>query len=339
MLELRHLRHALALGKYRNFARAAEALHLTQPSLSRSIAALERELGVRLFDRAKNGVRPTAFGELLLGRGAALLDGEAEFRREIQLLAGLEAGTLRIGAGPYPAEISVGVAVARLIARHPRLRVEVLCSDPDEIARRVLAGQFDVGIGSIRVVAETARMRFEPLPVHRVYLACRPGHPLAGRRGLGLGDVTAYPLATTVLPSTEGTAAADGSGMGRFDLASGLFLPSVHVNSLALARQIASGSDALFPATATMLAADSAAGRLVALDFDAPYLRTDYGIATLADRSPAPAMATFLELLRQAEAEAVEAESAAAAPVRAVGARPKGRAREQRPPGVKGAAQ
>jgi hypothetical protein len=88
-----------------------------------------------------------------------------------------------------------------------------------------------------------------------------------------------------------------------------------------------------------MLAADSAAGRLVALDFDAPYLRTDYGIATLADRSPAPAMAAFLELLRQAEAEAVEAESAAAAPVRAAGARPKGRAREQRPPGVKGAAQ
>jgi len=178
MLELRHLRHALALAKHRNFARAAEALHLTQPSLSRSIAALEEELGVLLFDRSKSGIRPTAYGELLLQRGAALLEGEADFRREIQLLAGLEAGTLCIGAGPFPAEISVGTAVARLLRAHPRLRVEVLCADPDEITRRVLAGQFDVGIGNPSAIAETPRLRFEQLPSHRAYLACRPGIPL-----------------------------------------------------------------------------------------------------------------------------------------------------------------
>ena len=105
MFELRLLRHALALARYRNFARAAEALHLTQPSLSRSIAVLEKDLGVRLFDRSKSGVRPTAYGELLLQRGAALVGGEDELRREIQLLAGLETGTLCIGAGPYPPDI------------------------------------------------------------------------------------------------------------------------------------------------------------------------------------------------------------------------------------------
>jgi len=313
MLELRHLRHALALAKHRNFARAAEALHLTQPSLSRSIAALEEELGVLLFDRSKSGVRPTAFGELLLQRGAALLKGEADFRREIQLLAGLEAGTLCIGAGPFPAEISVGTAVARLLRAHPRLRVEVLCADPDEITRRVLAGQFDVGIGNPSAIAETPRLRFEPLPSHRAYLACRPGHPLAGRDDLSLDDVLRYPLATTLLPGPQGAAASGGTGAGRLDETSGVFMPTVHVNSLSVGRQIARDSDALFPATAEMLAPDVAAGNLVMLDFQLPAMKTEYGVITLAERSLAPATVAFLDHLRIVESEIAAREATTSA--------------------------
>ena len=322
MLELRHLRHALALGKYRNYARAAEALHLTQPSLSRSIAALEEELGVRLFDRSKNGVRPTAFGELLLQRGAALLEGEADFRREIQLLAGIEAGTLCIGAGPFPAEISVGAAVARLLRAHPRLRVEVLCADPDEITRRVLAGQFDVGIGNPSAIAETPRLRFEPLPWHRAYLACRPGHPLARRGDLSLDDVLRYPMATTVLPGSQGVAASRGPSAGRFDETSGLFIPAVHVNSLSLARRIAIESDALFPGTADMLASDVAVGRLVTLNFHVPEMKTEYGLITLADRSLAPATVAFLDQLRTVESEIAAREATASTGRKSVTKRP-----------------
>ena len=303
MLELRHLRHALALGKYRNYARAAEALHLTQPSLSRSIAALEEELGVRLFDRSKNGVRPTAFGELLLQRGAALLEGEADFRREIQLLAGIEAGTLCIGAGPFPAEISVGAAVARLLRAHPRLRVEVLCADPDEITRRVLAGQFDVGIADPRAIPETPRLRCELLKSHPLNLACRPGHPLTGRDNLSLDDVLRYPLATTVLSGAQGAAASRGRDAGLLDKASGVFMPAIHVNSLSLARRITRESDALFPATAEMLAPDLAARNLVTLDFQLPEMQTEYGLITLAERSLAPATVAFLDQLRSVEAE------------------------------------
>ncbi|MBK9703489.1 MAG: LysR family transcriptional regulator [Betaproteobacteria bacterium] len=70
-IELRLLRHAIALGKHRNFARAAEALNLTQPTLSRSIATLEEALGVVLFDRSHKGVTPTPFGRVLPSRSSA----------------------------------------------------------------------------------------------------------------------------------------------------------------------------------------------------------------------------------------------------------------------------
>jgi DNA-binding transcriptional LysR family regulator len=327
MFELRLVRHALALARYRNFARAAEALHLTQPSLSRSIATLEGALGVRLFDRAKSGVRPTAFGELLLARGAALVAGEADLRREIQLLAGLEAGTLRIGAGPYPTEISAGPAVARLLVRYPRLKVEVISADPRAVAEGVLGGQFDVGIGNARVIAETPRLSFEPLPEHPIHFACRPSHPLAGRRDLLLPEILAYGLAASVLVGPTGQTAAQigGRGAGTLDEASGVFVPSIFVNSLSVARRIARESDAILPATADMVAQDLQAGALVTLDFHVPEMMTKYGLITSADRSPAPATEVFMDIVREVEAEiaAAETERGAASRIAAEAARPR----------------
>ena len=105
-IDLRLLGHAVALAHHRSYARAAKTLHVSQPTLSRGITGLEQSLGVRLFDRGRGGVVATSFGRLLLERGAALLAGEVALRREIQQLAGLEAGELVVGAGPFSAAIS-----------------------------------------------------------------------------------------------------------------------------------------------------------------------------------------------------------------------------------------
>ena len=68
MIEIRHLHHALALAEHRNFARAAEALHLSQPALTRSIQNLEEKMGLELFERRPKGVDPTDAGQLMLKR-------------------------------------------------------------------------------------------------------------------------------------------------------------------------------------------------------------------------------------------------------------------------------
>ena len=117
MLELRLLHQALILARHRNFARAAEALHLTQPALSRSIASLESALGERLFDRTRQGVEPTSFGRMLLARAQPLVDDANELERDFFLMRGLEIGELRVGAGAYAAELSVGQAAGRLMGR------------------------------------------------------------------------------------------------------------------------------------------------------------------------------------------------------------------------------
>ena len=121
ILDIKLLRQMLSLAKHRNFARAAESLHISQPALSRSISNLEETLGVQLFDRTSGGVVPTAYGRLILERGREIVAKESELRREIRLMQGIEIGELAIGAGPFPFEISVGPAVSRLIATFPKL--------------------------------------------------------------------------------------------------------------------------------------------------------------------------------------------------------------------------
>ncbi len=303
MLELRLIRHALALGRARNFAHAADTLNLTQPTLSRSIAALEEALGVRLFDRDSKHVEPTAFGRILLARGEALLGNEAELRREIQLLAGLEAGRLTIGAGPYAGEGSVARAVARLISAHPRLRVELLTLGPEQVVAGVLVGRFDVGVADLGGVGDESRLCVERLTSHPIYLACRPGHPLTRSSGLTLERVLAFPLVSTVLRGDVATTASTGGALGNTDPDSGDFMPAISVNSFAIARCILRDSDAVFPGTRSMLAADLESGHLVLLDFRVPVMRTGYSLMYLRGRSVSPAARAFMDAFRAVEAE------------------------------------
>jgi DNA-binding transcriptional LysR family regulator len=303
-VELRLIRHALALGEHRNFARAAETLGLSQPSLSRSIAALEQSLGVRLFDRSHKGVVPTAFGRVLLERGEAVLEREADLRREIQLLAGLEEGVLAVGAGPYASEISVAAAVARVANAHPRLKIQFLTAGPIEVVGDLFAQRIDVGIADVTGLGDDPRLVVEPLPAHRIYLGCRPEHPLAKETSPSLARVLEFPLVTSLLRGTAAATASYRDGLGRPDVQDASdFTPQILVNSLALARLIARNSDALFPGTAGMIAEDVSAGRLVRLDFDVPAMRTNYGLIHLRGRTLAPAARVFIDALRVVERE------------------------------------
>ncbi len=139
-ISLRLIEQTLVLGETGNFARAAERLGITQPTLTRNIATLELNLGVRLFDRGRGGAVPTVFGQAVIDRGASLLRDASALRAELQALAGLEMGQLNIAAGPYTAEDLVGPAVAQLVNLRPGLHVRVTVVAPGEIAGECCRG-------------------------------------------------------------------------------------------------------------------------------------------------------------------------------------------------------
>jgi DNA-binding transcriptional LysR family regulator len=311
MIELRLIRNALALGRHGNFARAAAALKLSQPALSRSIAALEAQLGVPLFDRNRRGAEPTAFGQVLLARGATLLGDAAGLRRELALLAGLELGTLAVGVGPYALNEVTGSIVGTLSKRHPRLQISVLSIAPLEVVKGVLTGQFDLGVAAIEGTEPDDRIAFEPLPSHPILLVSRPGHPLVRQRRLEAADVLRFPLVSTAIRRAALRELLKQHGQGHVDEATGEYLPPINVNSLDIARQIARQSDAVFPATRGMVREDIDAGHLVQLDFRLPLMTTQYGFIYLKHRTLSPAALLFMNLAREAERKLALTDTAA----------------------------
>jgi DNA-binding transcriptional LysR family regulator len=316
--QLHLLRQAVALGQHRNFARAAESMNTTQPSLTRGIAALERSLGVLLFERTRKGVVPTAYGRVLIERAGTLLRSHTDLRRELQLLAGLKEAELSIGAGPYAAETSVAQTLARPVSAHPRLRIQCLVADPDQVVQDVLAGRVDIGIARIEGLDQEQALVIEALPPLRIHLACRPGHPLTREARPSLARVLEFPLATTLLRGAHAwLAAAPDRDRTQEAPAAAEFAPQITVNSLAVARIIAAGSDAIVPGTAAHLADDVAAGRLVRLPVEPPSIQSPHGIFFRRDRPLAPAATAFIETLRLVEEEARQADAVSRPPAAA----------------------
>jgi len=200
VFDMRRLRHALALAEHRNFARAADALHITQPALSRSIQSLEDGLGVRLFDRSPRDVQPTAFGELVLRHARGIELSARDLDRELQLAKGLEIGTLNVGAGPWGAASMVGVVIGRLSRLYPRLRTRVVIAPWQELPTRVRAREVDLMVSDVSEVQGQDDLEITPLQAHRAYVVCRPDHPLTRQEGVVATDIFRFPLAGPHLP-------------------------------------------------------------------------------------------------------------------------------------------
>jgi DNA-binding transcriptional LysR family regulator len=122
-IEFKLFHCALALAEHKHFARAAQSLHISQPTLSRSIQNIERRIGTQLFERGSEGVTPTDAGKIFLQQARELVARSADLSREMDLLRGLEKGELKIGAGTYPSAMIVDSAVVRLVRAHPGIRL------------------------------------------------------------------------------------------------------------------------------------------------------------------------------------------------------------------------
>ena len=141
-----------------------------------------------------------------------------------------------------------------------------------------------------------------PMRARQLFLACRPGHPLAGSRPT-LKQVLSYPLVTVFMHGHRARVASMGDGSaGAKDMSRKGFAPTIEVNSLATAKQVARSSDALFPGSASMLWGEFARSELVRLDFNGPELSIRPVLVRMRGRTPSPAALKFLELLRAVEA-------------------------------------
>lgn len=313
MITQRRLRHLLSLVEYAHFGRAAAALNISQPALTKSIQALEAELGVMLLDRKRGAVVLTAFGELVVQRSRALLNAEEDLLREITLLAGLEIGSLRVALGPYPSVVSGYPAMARLLARRPKITVAVHVAGWREVARRVSARDVDLGLAELSGVEEDDQFATELVGQHRGRIFCRPGHPILAAGRVALPALLEFPWMASRLPARIAAGLPRTVGRaGRIDALSGDFIPAITIDVPMQIADLLAGSDTLAFASLALMEHDLAAGNVAVVPTSKVAFQANYGFIRLKDRSLTPAALAYMDEVRAVEAGIAGREAALA---------------------------
>jgi DNA-binding transcriptional LysR family regulator len=164
-VQIQQLRYFVAVAEVRHFTRAASALGVAQPSLSKQVTALERDLGVSLFSRARGNVTLTPPGEVLLPLAQRILADVDTAQREVQDLTGLRRGRVRIGATPSLLSSLVAVALARFHRAFPRIELSVTQGGSRDLVSSLALGQLDLAV--IVLPLQVGDPALETLPLLR----------------------------------------------------------------------------------------------------------------------------------------------------------------------------
>jgi DNA-binding transcriptional LysR family regulator len=185
---LRVLREVLARG---SFSAAAEALSYTQSAVSQAVATLEAETGATLVERDRRGVRPTAAGQALVSHVDGILARVQAAEDELQAVLGVRGGRLRMATFPSAGATVMPLAIARFRTAHPEVELSLAEGEPEEVAPRLAAGEFDLALlfevdEAARISDGLATTRLLEDPLH---VALPAGHALVERTTIELADL------------------------------------------------------------------------------------------------------------------------------------------------------
>lgn len=201
-MELRHLRYFLMVAREGTISGAAAALHVSQPSLSRQMQELERDLGVRLFDRGSRRVSLTEPGMRLRRRAEEIVDLVGRTEDEFRLTADTLAGEVRVGGGETPAMGLVADAMAAFVDAYPLVRFSLFSGNAESVGERLDSGRLDFGVFVGH--ADLSRYEFLQLPARdRWGVFMREGDPLAALDAVTPEDLAGRSLILSEQASRE----------------------------------------------------------------------------------------------------------------------------------------
>jgi DNA-binding transcriptional LysR family regulator len=294
-LKLRDLRLLETVVRLRSMAKAANQLNISQPAVSKAIAELEHDFGVKLVARFRQGIEPTDYGRALLDCGRAMFDDLRLGVKNIEFLADPTAGEVRIGCNPFLAPAFVSAVVDRVTRRFPRIVVDVVVPQLEVIYQELSERKLDFLIQRTFGPAVEHPFEFEFLFEDTFVVVAGAQNPWVRRRRIALADLMNEPW--TLAPAA--------SGLGRFTAEAfrncGLDhprttvvspTPEVRMSLLATGRFLS-----IFPTSS--LRFPTRRPDLKVLPVELPMRRVPNGIITLKDRALSPVAKLFIEHARQ----------------------------------------
>jgi DNA-binding transcriptional LysR family regulator len=294
-LEIRQLRHFLAVMETKSYWRAAEQCSVTPQALSKSIRRFEVSLGVRLFDRDSRSVRPTLFADKIAAY-ARTIDAEARsLRRDLDELLGAGTNQLSVGAGAAAATTIAAEAILAVRRKNPKLMVTVIEGTYESLMPQLGHGKLDVVVSIMTTDKIEPLIDYRVLHVESYVVIGRAGHPLSGRARVPLAELSAYPWMRGV-DEDQGINAMRAAFEAR-----GLTPPRAQfkTDSLSFAVRLATQSDALFLIPREMVQRDLDSGLLTTLDVDAEQWTRPTAVFFRKNSTRSPDSIQFLRELKK----------------------------------------
>ncbi|MBC8640590.1 LysR family transcriptional regulator [Caballeronia sp. EK] len=192
-LKARHLRLLVTIDTYRNLSQVAEVTHVTLPAVSKSLAELERGLGLSLFTRTGQGLVPTPFGECLTRHAHAMLHVLHQARDELKALSAGTEGKIEIGVLPVSASILLTQALKLLKERSPGTNVKIVEGSAATLLPDLWQGHLDLVVGRLPPPDTLGSFDEKELLEEPVMLVTGRHHPLARKKSVQWADLRPYP--------------------------------------------------------------------------------------------------------------------------------------------------
>jgi DNA-binding transcriptional LysR family regulator len=194
-MDARQLKFFLAVIDYGGFSRAAEQLFIAQPSLSQTIAGLERELGVTLFHRVGRGVLPSDAAQRLIGPARQVMRDLATAQSAIDAVKGITTGQVEIISMPSPAVEPLTTIMTGFVNEHPDITISVAAAfEPDDVLRAVRTGEVEIGLLGAPTPVKAADLRVLPIEDQELVLITTGNGSLAAADTIARTDLTGHGL-------------------------------------------------------------------------------------------------------------------------------------------------
>ncbi|MDG3004272.1 LysR substrate-binding domain-containing protein [Paludisphaera mucosa] len=200
-MELRQIRYFLAVAEAKHFTKAAQALGISQSTLSAQVKELERDLGTPLFDRTGRAVRFSEAGKAFLEHAYRTLRDAEAGRDAVKAILAADIGHLRVGVTHCFGTRLMPEIVADFIRRHPGVSLLITNTSGPAIRNGVASGRFDLGISY--TMTDAKEVDLEPWLDDELVLVCPTGHPLAGRGSIRFAELHGEPLILTDIDCTS----------------------------------------------------------------------------------------------------------------------------------------
>lgn len=294
-IKMRHLRLLVAIYDFRNLRQVASNSYITVPAVSKSLAEIERALGVKLFERTANGLRPTAYGESVVRHARIVLSALNQTTEEIRSLQTGSAGKVNVGTSPIVVSTIMPKALTLLKEEAPHTNVAIRENRMGPLMHELQRGDLDMIVGRLPSRSNTVGLQEQVLIAPPTRLVTGPRHPLAGRPKVAWADLKDFPW---VLPP-QGSLLRE--PIENTFARHGLPMPSNYIETLSphLIRAYIQMNDAIALHTGDVLYPYLDVEPINVLPLDLSLVTRPLGVLWRGDKSLAPSAKLLLRCLQE----------------------------------------